>query len=200
MSHAHHVYFTPDKKFLLVNDLGADKIHKFKVNSQAPFLSETYEDISVEPESGPRHSAFTKDGKFMYLINELNGQVYGFSNNNNTFTKFQSIACDEVEARGSADIHISPDGKFLYASNRLKRDGISIYRINAENGHLEKVGYQLTGIHPRMFEITPNGKYVFVCCRDSDAIEIYLRNPETGLITKQDEIRIPHPVCIKFVE
>ncbi|EAY21342.1 hypothetical protein TVAG_167170 [Trichomonas vaginalis G3] len=200
MPHAHHVYFTPDRKFLLVNDLGTDKIHKFKVNSQAPFLSETYEDINVQPESGPRHSVFTKNGKYMYLINELNGHVNAFVNQNGTLSMFQSIICDSVSARGSADIHLSPDGKFLYASNRLKQDGICIYKIDSSSGYLSKVGYQITGIHPRIFDITPNGKFLYVCCRDSNCIEVYQRSLESGLLRKDSEIKLPHPVCIKFVE
>lgn len=199
MSHAHHVYFTPDKQYLLVNDLGTDQIHKFKVNPTIPYLSETHEDIAVDSMSGPRHSAFSHDGKFMYLINELNGYVYTFKNENNKFTKIQGILADKAHARGSADIHISPDGKFLYSSNRLKEDGVAIFKINVD-GTLEEKGYQLTGIHPRMFNITPNGKYILVTCRDSDSIEIYKRDFETGLISKQDEIKYSHPVCIQFIE
>ena len=103
-------------------------------------------------------------------------------------------------AKGSGDIHISPDGKFLYASNRLKADGLAIFSIHPENGMLTKVGYQLTGIHPRNFIITPNGKYLLVACRDSNEIQIYERDTDTGLLTDiRKDIKVVKPVCIKFV-
>ena len=103
-------------------------------------------------------------------------------------------------AKGSGDIHISPDGKFLYASNRLKADGIAIFSIQPDNGILTKVGYQLTGIHPRNFIITPNGKYMLVACRDSNVIQIYERDADTGLLTDiHGDIKVDKPVCVKFI-
>jgi 6-phosphogluconolactonase len=108
---------------------------------------------------------------------------------------------DEGGGHGSADIHISPDGKFLYASHRLKKDGISIFKINSENGKLTKAGYQQTGIHPRNFNITPNGKYILVACRDSNRIEIYYRNGKTGMLTYTNKmIALSKPVCIQFLK
>ena len=115
--------------------------------------------------------------------------------------EMQTIAADTVNAQGSADIHISPDGKFLYASNRLKADGIAIFNIHPDNGMLSKAGYQLTGIHPRNFIITPNGKYLLVACRDSNVIQVYERDADTGLLTDvQQDIKVDKPVCIRFVQ
>ena len=115
--------------------------------------------------------------------------------------KIQTIAADTLRARGSADIHLSPDGKYLYASNRLKGDGLAIFEVNPETGMLAKVGYQLTGIHPRNFIIPPNGKYLLAACRDSHVIQVFQRDPVTGLLsdTHQD-ISIDKPVCIQFVK
>ena len=106
-----------------------------------------------------------------------------------------------MAARGSADIHLSPDGKYLYASNRLQADGIAIFAVNPEDGTLAKVGYQLTGIHPRQFNITPNGKYLLAACRDSNVIQVYERDEVTGLLrdTRQDII-VDMPVCVQFVQ
>ena len=117
--------------------------------------------------SGPRHLTFSPNGHYAYLINELSGTVIAFEYKDGDLKEMQTIAADTVNAQGSADIHISPDGKFLYASNRLKADGIAIFNIHPDNGMLSKAGYQLTGIHPRNFIITPNGKYLLVACRDS---------------------------------
>ena len=111
----------------------------------------------------------------------------------------QYIEADTVGAKGSGDIHISPDGKFLYASNRLKADGIAIFSINQEEGTLTKTGYQLTGIHPRNFIISRNGRYLLVACRDSNSIQVFERDSQTGLLKDTGKtIKTNKPVCLKF--
>ena len=116
------------------------------------------------------------------------------------FDTIQHIKADTLDARGSADIHLSPDGKFLYASNRLKGDGIAIFEVSSEDGTLDKVGYQPTGIHPRNFNITPNGKYLLVACRDTNEIQIYEREEESGLLKDTGKrIKMPKPVCVQFL-
>ena len=134
-------------------------------------------------------------------MSELAGTVTVFSNKAGKLTRIQTIASDSVGGRGGADIHMSPDGRYIYASNRLKADGISIFKVNTMNGKLKKAGYQLTGIHPRNFAITPNGKYLLCACRDSNTIQIYERNQDTGMLTLQPTtIDLKKPVCIKLLE
>ena len=112
----------------------------------------------------------------------------------------QSIEADTIGARGSADIHLSPDGKFLYASNRLKADGIAIFSVDTQTGLLTKVGYQLTGVHPRNFIISPDGQYLLVACRDSNLIQIFERDKRTGLLVDIGKnIETSKPVCLKFI-
>lgn len=205
--HLHCVRITPDGKYLLADNLGTDQIHKMTINPNAnaenkePFLAEGYHAAySVETGSGPRHLTFSPGGEYAYLINELSGTVIAFKYKDENLREIQTIVADTVGAKGSGDIHISPDGKFLYASNRLKADGIAIFRIDSRNGMLTKAGYQLTGIHPRNFIITPNGKYLLVACRDSNVIQVYERNVDTGLLTDiHKDIKVDKPVCIKFV-
>lgn len=204
----HCIAFTPDHQYLLANDLGTDCIHTFPVNKQptagmaASLLDESKAcDIKVEPGSGPRHICFHPNGKFAYLINELSGKVIAFSYNQGKLNAIQSIEADTVGARGSGDIHISPDGKFLYASNRLKADGIAIFSVHPEKGTLVKAGYQLTGIHPRNFVMTPNGRYLLVACRDSNAIQVFERNQTTGLLKDTGKtLKTNKPVCLKFIQ
>ncbi|KAA6329278.1 6-phosphogluconolactonase [termite gut metagenome] len=204
--HLHCVHLTPDGKYLFAADLGTDKIHKFVINSQAdastPFLTAGEPDAFPLPAgSGPRHITFAPNGEYAYIINELSGQVIAFTYADGTLNEIQSIAADTLNAQGSADIHISGDGKFLYASNRLKADGIAIFKIDEATGTLAKVGYQLTGIHPRNFIITPNDKFLLVACKDSNVIQIYERNKETGLLTDtKKDIRLDAPVCVKFAD
>ena len=198
--HLHCVEFTPDGKHLLANDLGTDKIHVFSLNSDGKLDEKSGFDINLEPASGPRHICFSKDGRFAYLINEISGKVTTLSYDGKCLTPIQYIEADTVNAQGSADIHLSPDGKFLYASNRLKADGIAIFSVNQETGLLAKVGYQLTGIHPRNFVITPDGRYLLVACRDSNWVQIFERDEKTGLlIDTRKRIETSKPVCLKFI-
>ena len=198
--HLHCVEFTPDAKFLLANDLGTDKIHVFPLASDGQLDKEKAFDVELEAGSGPRHLCFSKDGRFAYLINEISGKVTALSYDGNGLTPIQYIEADTVNAQGSADIHLSPDGKFLYASNRLKADGIAIFSVDNETGLLTKAGYQLTGIHPRNFIITPDGEYLLVACRDSNVVQIFRRDTETGLLEDTGKkIETSKPVCLKFI-
>mgnify|MGYP002515235276 FL=1 len=132
-------------------------------------------DIPCPAGSGPRHMEFSADGERLYVIAELSGEVlvYGAgSDGEPSFTLVQRIQADEVNAGGSADIHIHPSGKWIYTSHRLDNDGISIFKIN-EDGTLEKCGYARTGRHPRNFMITPDGELLLVACRDDRLIQVF---------------------------
>lgn len=198
--HIHCTVFSPDGKYIFATDFSADRILQFAIRPNSPIPHAFQEAVDIEADSGPRHLTFSPDGKFAYLITELSGKVIAFSYNEGRLAQIQTITADTVAARGSADIHLSPDGKYLYASNRLKGDGIAIFAVNPENGTLAQAGYQPTGIHPRNFNITPNGKYLLAACRDSNVIQVYKRNEVTGLIedTHQD-IVVDMPVCVQFV-
>ena len=156
--------------------------------------------VKVEPGSGPRHICFHPNQKFAYLINEISGKVITFSYDKGKLNALQYIEADTVGAKGSGDIHISPDGKFVYASNRLQADGLAIFSVDQEEGTLTKVGYQLTGIHPRNFIISPNGLYLLVACRDSNSIQVFKRDKTTGLLKDTGKtIQTSKPVCLKFI-
>lgn len=205
--HLHFVYFTPDNHYLLANDLGTDRIHRLPLNtrqkgSNTPLVDrQRASDIRLTPGSGPRHAVFSADGRFAYLITELSGEVMAFTYDGDSLSLMQTIQADTLDARGSADIHLSPDGRFLYASNRLKGDGLAIFRVNPEDGTLSKAGYQPTGIHPRNFVLTPNGQYLLVACRDTDEIQIFARDASTGLLTDTGRrIKTTKPVCLKFID
>lgn len=198
--HVHCTAFSPDGNYIFATDFSADRLLKYAVHAKEDTPRPLSETVEIAPGSGPRHLIFNNDGKFAYLINELSGKVIAFSYADGRLNEIQTITADTVGARGSADIHLSPDGKYLYASNRLEADGIAIFAVDATNGTLAKVAYQLTGIHPRNFTITPNGKFLLVACRDSNAIQVFERDPVTGLLTNvQKDINVDKSVCIRLI-
>lgn len=203
--HLHCVRLAPDGDYLFADDLGTDRIYKFKINKgnrDGDYLQPgTPPFFEVKAGSGPRHLTFSSSGDYAYLINEMSGTVVAFEYADGNLNEIQTAYADTVGARGSGDIHISPDGTFLYASNRLKADGIAIFAVDSSDGRLARVGYQLTGVHPRNFIITPNGRYLLVACRDSNVIQVFLRDAVTGLLADtHHDICLPKPVCIRFLE
>ena len=198
--HVHCAHFSPDGRFLFATDFSSDRLLRFRVQSEAAQRLESPEVVAtIESGSGPRHLTFAPDGRYLYLISELSGMIHAFAYQpeDGTLTLKQTIETDSVHARGSAHIQLSSDGRFLYASNRLSHEGVAIYAVNPDDGQLTPVGYQLTGRHPRHFSLTPNGRYLLVACRDSQQIEIYQRDPSTGLLTAAGKaIPLSKPVFV----
>ena len=176
--HVHCAVFTPDGKHLLFSEFSADEIGRLDV--YAGGVRNYCRAATLHPDYGPRHLLFDASGKHLFVIGELSGDITVYDYAAGLLTERQVIKADRMDARGAADIHLSPDGKYLYASLRLRGDGIAVFSV-APDGTLTYVGYQATGSHPRNFNITPNGRWLLVCCRDTDAIEIYSLDPATGL-------------------
>ena len=206
-SHLHCVTFTPDGKFLLATDLGTDCIYLFPIGKRPEagkahsLLDESrVVRIQMDSGSGPRHICFHPNGRFAYLISELSGKITVFSYNEGKLERLQTIVCDPFVAEGNADIHVSSDGKFLYASKHLKEDGIIVYSIDSQKGTLVQIGFQPTGLYPRSFAISPDGCYLAVVCRDANCIQIFERNRNTGLLKNTGKnIRLERPAFVKFL-
>ena len=193
-SHIHGIFPAPDGESIFVTDLGRSEIFRIVAPDSEIFRTE------LTAGAGPRHMAFSKDGRTAYALNELAGTVSVFDIEAEGLRLKQEIASDSVGGGGCADIHLSADGRFLYASNRLKEDGISTFSV-AEDGTLQKIGYTLTGIHPRNFTLTPDGGYVLVAVRDSDRVEVYRRESRTGELEATGEsLSLSHPVCLKWIK
>ena len=199
-AHVHCATFTPDGKYALVSDFSADRIITFRVEGQALALTESPY-TPVRPGTGPRHIIFNAAGDRVYVIGELSGEVTVFAYADGSLETLQVIRCDDLDAQGSADIHLSPDGRFLYASNRLQGDGIAIFSVDAASGLLTRVGYQFTGVHPRHFALTPNGKYLLCACMDSNIVQVFARDAETGLLEDiHNDIPTNRAAFVLFIE
>jgi len=203
--HVHMVYFSPDKKYVLANDLGTDKVYSYQYNpNSANEILKLKNSVSVKSGSGPRHLIFSKDGKWVYLLQEMDGTLTSFSYTNGMLKKVSEtsiIAKDFKGDIGSADIHISPDGKFLYASNRGTANDISIFKI-LKNGKLESKGQTSTlGKGPRNFVIDPSGNFLLVAHQYTNDIVVFKRNKITGALTDTGKkITLCSPVCLVFTK
>lgn len=190
LPHAHCALFNAAGTELYVSEFSADVVTKYDVATRQG------KRIQLPSDFGPRHIILNADESKAYVLGELSGNVAVIDTESDSV--IQTVCADSVHARGCADIHLSPDGKYLYASVRLQNDGIAIFKVDSD-GTLTNAGYQPTGIHPRNFNITPNGKFLLVACRDSGCIQIFRRDAKTGLLTDTGRtIILDKPVCIKF--
>jgi len=204
-SHIHAAVFSPDYQYIFFPDLGSDKIHIYKFNPQEkkPLESLPNKVFTVTPGSGPRHFVFHPNQKFAYCIEELSGMVSVYKYSNSKLDSIQRIfSYSKVQEEfGSADIHISPDGKFLYASNRWEDENtISIFAIDSLVGNLILVGHQKTfGDHPRNFVIDPTGNFLIVANQVTNNLVVFKRNSKTGLLTKVGKsIKVMRPSCLQM--
>lgn len=193
--HVHCATFTPDGKHLFFSEFSAEAIGSLDIVGTQ--VSNFRKAAELPADFGPRHLLFDASGQHFYVIGELSGDVAVFDYEEGLLSLKQIIKADAVNARGAADIHLSPDGRFLYASLRLRSDGIAIFSV-ADDGTLTHVGYQTTGPHPRNFTVTE--KEVIVACRDNDSIEIYARDAKTGLLKDTGRrISVPKPVFVQLI-
>lgn len=205
--HVHSTVFSPDQRFLFAPDLGTDKvtIYTFTPGSGTPLYPANPAYVISAPGNGPRHFTFHPNHKFAYLIEEMSGTVVIYKYNNGKLNFIQRIATHPKDFKGpigSADIHLSPDGKFLYASNRGDENNIAIFAVNVATGKLTPKGYQSTlGTKPRNFTIDPTGQFLLVANQDTDNIVVFKRNKQTGMLKETGEqIKVPTPVCLQFMK
>lgn len=201
-SHLHMVQFSPDKKYLFANDLGTDYIYVYNYRPESQRVLDIQYAIKVKPGSGPRHLTFSRDGKFVYLIQELDGRITVFDYNNGNLRLVQEASVVQKKFKGetsAADIHISPDGRFLYATNRGTANDITCFEIR-KNGKLKwKSNTNTLGKGPRNFTIDPSGNLLLVAHQYSNDVVIFKINKQTGALTATDKkIELCSPVCLVF--
>ena len=213
-SHVHSVVFSPDNRTLYAQDLGEDSISIYEFNSavaQPLRVTNTGGQtapakVSTTPGSGPRHLTFHPNGKYAYLIEEMGGSVDVFQYYPGTghLQLLQRIAAHADTAKGpfrSSDIHVSADGRFLYATNRESESNIAVFAVDPKKGTLRTIGYQsVLGKEPRNFMLDPTGNFLLVANQDSNAVVVFKIDKETGLLEPTGQrLDVPSPSCLKMV-
>ena len=203
--HVHATVLSQKEDYLFVPDLGIDKvmIYPFNTAKQTPLDTTKPSFAAAAPGNGPRHFEIHPGGKYAYLMEELSGTVAVYQYHKGQLKFIQRISSHPEDYKGSigsADIHVSPDGKFLYASNRGDANTLAIFSIGAD-GKLTSKGFQsVMGSSPRNFMIDSTGKYLLVANQNSNNIVVFKRDKTTGLLTETTQIQVPNPVCLKMVK
>ncbi len=202
--HVHETVISADNKFIYVPDLGLDKVYIYSFDAasgKAVPASMPYAEVKAG--TGPRHIIFHATLPYAYIIQELTGTVTVFRVDKKTgslkiIQSISSLPSGFNGDAGSADIHISPDGRFLYASNRGTSNTIAVFEIDKSNGKVSIKGTPSSlGIHPRNFCFDPSGDWLLVANRDSDQVVVFRVDKKTGMISDTGKrINIPSPVCL----
>lgn len=203
-AHMHSCNFSPDQHYIFAPDLGADKIRVFEFDQR--HLLTTIDSLTIDTYkgAGPRHFKFHPNGSFAYCVEELSGTVslYSYKNGQLNLIKTYNSYLNTHEEYAGADLHISPDGKFLYVSNRQDEHSISIYAIHSKNGQLSLKDHQSTyGTIPRSFVIDPSGQFLIVANQTSNKMVIFRRNFNTGLLDKASTTTgVNSPSSLKMIK
>ena len=203
--HSHSVIFSPSGDILYNADLGTDKLYAYQYHpKEAKPLSDANPAFTkIEAGFGPRHFEFNKKANRVYLISELTATVSVFDVEDKGLNLIQNISMNNPDFKGvngAADIHLSNDGKFLYATNRGTANEIVIFKVDKSNGKLEKItSISSKGETPRNFMIDPTDRYLLVANQNSNDIYVFKRDKKTGLLEDINEkISIGNPVCLKM--
>ena len=202
--HAHMVVLSPDNRFLLVADLGGDRVFVYRFDERSGKLTLNNPPSGIlPPGSGPRHIAFSRDGKLLYVLSELKDTVTTFRWDAGKGTlqstgTLSALPAGYTGPKSGAEIAVHPNGKFLYTSNR-GHDSIAMFSIAAD-GKLTASGHEPTrGKTPRNFAIDPTGKFLLAANQDSSTIGVFRIDETTGKLTPSgDPVAVPTPVSILF--
>lgn len=205
-SHPHSVSISPDNRFAAVCDLGLDRVFIYRLDPADAKLAPNDPPMGIAPPgAGPRHSKFTADGTFLYVANEMGGSVTTYAYDAATGTLTRKGTADTLPAgyhgptNTVAEIRISPDQRFVYASNR-GHESIAVFSRDLTTGALTRVEIApCGGKHPRNFALDPSGRWLLCANRDTNNVVVFKVAPDTGKLTPTGrEITVGQPVCVLF--
>lgn len=206
--HAHSAIVSPDNRFVLVADIGLDRLYSYRLNPSAGSLEPNDPPFAaLHPGWGPRHLAFHPNGRYLYLISEMGSMITTFAYDaaRGTAKELQTVSTLPQGFAGkstAAEIQVDREGKFIYASNRGD-DSIGVFAIDANTGTLSPTQHISTeGKTPRAFALDPTGQYLFAANQNSANIAILRVNSTTGGLTSTGKTLTdsPEPSCVIFVE
>lgn len=204
--YAHSIVISPDNRFALAADLGIDKVLVYRLDAANAGLTpnDAQASASLPPGSGPRHLAFHPNGKRVYVINELQNTVtfFDYAADSGTLTQQQTISTLPDDFNGTshcADLKITPDGRFLYGTNR-GHDSIAIFRLGTD-GRLNLVSIDSSlGKGPQNLLITPDGRWLLCANMPGNSVAVFAIDSGTGHLTATgDPISMPMPSCIRWL-
>lgn len=202
----HQVEFDPAGRFVVVPDKGLDGVFTFRLDPAGKLVAADPPSVQAREASGPRHIAFHPSSPYAYVVNELDSTVTGYRYEADTgrLSPFQIVpSLPEVYTGNSraAEIAVSADGRFLYASNR-GFDSVAVFSVDPANGRLTAIECPRSGGKtPRFFALDPTGLYMFVANEDSDTIVKFTVDRATGKLAETDGVvATGSPVCIVFRE
>lgn len=202
--HAHCVLFSPDNRFLLLADLGHDKIFVYRFDAAAGSLK-PQDPGTVAPGAGVRHLAFHPNGRVLYAVDEMGSSITAFHYDAGALSEFQTISTVPKDFKGrnsGAEIAVNAAGTAVYSSNR-GQDSIALFAVDPERLTLTAVDHTPTlGRTPRHFTLDPSGTFLLAANQDSDSIAVFHVHPRTGQLTPAGKVvtGIPKPVCILFLQ
>lgn len=184
-SHVHSAIPTPDGKYVVTSDLGADKMLVFSYDGKRaePLQPAKIPTVQLPPGSGPRHLLFSKDGKHAWLTLEMVAQVAVFDYHDGVFKETQTVDLknqDTQQKVGGGGLHTSPDGKFLYVANRGEANQLLVFAIDGKGQLKEIQRRSVEGMEPREFSFDPSGHFMLIANQKSNQIVTVKVDPETG--------------------
>lgn len=205
-AYAHAIVVSADNRFVLVPDLGVDKLFVYRFDEKTGKLTANEPAfVTLPPGSGPRHVKFHPNGRWVYLINEMGSTVVGYEwdGAKGTLTEFQSISTLPADFTGTstcAEVEVHPNGKFLYGSNR-GHDSLVAFSIDAATGRLTVIGHTPSGGRtPRNFAFDPTAKWILCTNHNSNNAVVFRVDEATGRLTQQGEpVSVPAPFCERFL-
>jgi 6-phosphogluconolactonase len=204
--HAHGIWTSPDGRYVLACDLGLDKVLVYKLDAATGKLTPNEHPFGKVPDgAGARHAAFAKDGKFLYVINEMGNSMTAFSWDAATgaLNAIQTLPTVPEGFSGksyTAEVVMHPSGKFLYGSNR-GHDSIAVYKIDESTGKMTSAGATPCGVEwPRNFNVDPTGQWLIAAGEKSGTLAVFKIDQNTGGLTQTGEtVKVPAPACVLFV-
>jgi 6-phosphogluconolactonase len=203
--HAHCVVLDPSNRHAYSCDLGTDRVMVYDFDSRRGKLVPAAQAfVSLKPGTGPRHITFDGAGSFAYVVGELDSTVTAFARERTSgaLRELKTYALLPPDFKGEntgADIHSTPDGRFLYCSNR-GHDSIALFSVDRRTGELNALGHTPSGgSTPRNFAVDPSGRFLLVANQRSDSVVTFRIDPSTGALAPTGHAaEIPSPVCLKL--